>query len=82
MTNTSTPSSNWLQQFTGATQPSAGVSSVSARRNPFQGMGGQNASNQSTEDEVGVNRPYASPRFLGYFRNQSIYAGGRLNVSC
>jgi hypothetical protein len=79
MTSSST---QWLQQFTGNAQATQAVRPVAGRSNPFQNGSGANQHSQGDDGDVGVNRPYETPRFLGYFRNQAVYAGGRLNVSC
>ena len=76
------PNTQWLQQFSGNAQASSAIRPVSGRQNPFGKSGSPQSQYHAEDDDIGVNRPYSSARFLGYFRNQAVYAGGRLNVSC
>ena len=78
----SSSTTQWLQKFSGTVAPQSGIQPISGKSNPFRHQGSEQNQYHSEEGDMGRNQPYHSARFLGYFRNQAIYAGGRLNVNC
>lgn len=78
----SSSSAQWLQKFAGSVAPQSAIQPISGKSNPFRQSGSSQSQYHSEDAEMGANQPYHSARFLGYFRNQAIYVGGRLNLSC